>query len=155
MFPVKSEPADTVDEGKDSPPTRCIDDNPHISDTSDINTSDKWTDTCLNKDMLITVAYVKNESTSDALDYNTSNPKGNKIIHGPQLIATNLIKTEMEEACSDNTLGATHDEEHCKIHVKEESEHCRIKEDIIHDVTDISQHDRVDMSDTINIRELY
>ena len=131
MFLVKLEPSDTVDVGKDSQRMRLMDDNPDISGTSQINTSDNLPDKCLNEGMLITVAYVKNESTSNALDYNTSNSKEYKDIHGPQLIATNLIKTEMEEACSDNTSGATHDEEHGKIHVKEESEHCRIKEDII------------------------
>ena len=66
-----------------------------------------------------------------------------KIIDRSQLIATTLFKTEMLEACSDNTVGAINDEEHGKMHVKEESEHCCIKEDIINHVTDISQHDSV------------
>ena len=154
MFPVKREPCDTFDVGKDSQRIRLEDGNPHISDTSDINTSDNRPDKCLHKNMFLTVAYVKNESTLNALDYNTSNSKENKDIHGPQLKATNLIKREMEEACTDNTSEAINDEDIFKIHVKEESEHCRMKEDIIHHVTDISQHDRVGMSDTINMGEL-
>ena len=83
MFSIKSETSDTFDVGKDSQRIRCIDTNcsQHISDTLSINTSDNLPDKDLGEEMLLTVAYVKNKSTSNALDYHTSNSKGNKCMN--------------------------------------------------------------------------
>ena len=155
MFPVKSEPSDTFEVGKDSQRIRCIDDNPHISDTLNTDTSDIRPYKSLGEKMLLTVAYVKNERTSHAFDYNTSNSKGNECIHGQQLTDINVIKTEKIEAYSDNTLRDVSDVEHCTMHVKEESQHYHIKDQDIHHMTDISMHERIGESDAIDTGGLW
>ena len=81
MFTVKSEPSDKVDVGKDSQRIRCMDDNPYINGYSDVNTSDNRPDKNHSEEMLLTVAYVKHESMSNTLDFNSSNCKGNKGIY--------------------------------------------------------------------------
>ena len=63
MFSIKREPSDSIDVGKDSQRIRLMDDNPHIDDTSDIDTSDKLANKYLRDEMLLTIAYVKEEST--------------------------------------------------------------------------------------------
>ena len=70
MFPVKSEPPDTFDVSKDSQRIRVTDDNPHIKDTSNINTLDNWSDKNQSEGMLLTIAYVGKESISNALELN-------------------------------------------------------------------------------------
>ena len=144
MFPVKREPSDTVDLGTDSRRIRCMDNNPHISDTLNINTSDNWPDRCLSKDMVITVAYVKNKSTSNEFNYNTTDSKGNEEFNAQQLIDINDVKTEKTEVCIDNTPGDVTEEEHSTMmKTKEESQIYLIEEHGIHYVQDISQLDRV------------
>ena len=139
MFPVKREPSDTFDVGKDSQHSRCIDDHPHINDTLNTDTSDNRPHKSLSDDMLLTVAYVKNESTSHVFNYSTSNSKGNECIDGEQLTDINIIKTDKTEVCSDNTSGEVIDDDNETMHVKEEPQYYHIKEH----VTDISQHDCV------------
>ena len=138
MFPLKREPADTFDVGKDSQHSRCIDDHTHISDTLNTDTSDNRPDKSLSDEMLLTVAYVKNERTSHAIAFNTSNSKGNECIDGQQLTDINVIKTEQTEACSDKKSWEVIDVDNDTMHVKEEPQHYHIEEH----VTDISQHDR-------------
>ena len=104
MFPVKSEPSDTYGVGKDSQPTRCMEDNQDISDILNTDASDNWLNKSLSDEMLLTMAYVKIESALNNLDYNTLNTKGNKCIHG-QRTEIYIIKSEETEACSDNTSG--------------------------------------------------
>ena len=48
-----------------------MEDKPHISDTFNVNTSENRHDKILSEEMLLTIAYVKNESTWNALDYNS------------------------------------------------------------------------------------
>ena len=105
MFPVKSEPSDTFDVGNDSQPNRCIDDNQDIIDTLHSDTSDNRPNKSLDDEMMLTVAYLKNESTSHAFEYNISHSKGNEslCINGQQLTDINVVKTEKIEAYSDNT----------------------------------------------------
>ena len=105
MFPVKSEPSDTLDVGKDSQRIRLMDENPHINDYLNINTSDKLAGTSPSEEMLLTVAYFKNESISNTFDFNSSNCKGKKGIHEKHEIDISAIKTEKKGACSDNTSG--------------------------------------------------
>ena len=151
MFPVKSDPSDKFDVGKDSQRIRCMDDNPHIRNTLNINTSENQHDKKLSEEMLLTVAYVKNESVSEALDYKSSDSKGNEVIYGQNLADINVIKNEKTEACNYNTSGDVTDNEHGIVHVKQELQHYHVEEHTLHHVTDVSQHDRVDMSDTINM----
>ena len=155
MFPVKSETSDTFDVGKDSHRIRLMDDNPHISNILNINTSENRHDKKLCEEMLLTVAYVKNENVSNSLDYNTSDSKGNEVIYGQNLTDINVIKTERTEAytCNYNTSGDVNDDEHDTMHVKQELQHYHVEHNI-HLVTDTSQHDRVDMSDTINMGDI-
>ena len=101
--------------------------------------------------MLLTVAYVKNESVSNGLDYNTSDSKGNEVIYEQNLADITVIKTEKTEACNYNTSGDVTDDQHGTMHVKQELQHYHVEEHNIQHVTDISQHDSVDMSDTINM----
>ena len=68
MFSIKREPSDGFDVGNDSQRIRLRDDNPHISDTLDMNKSENQPDKRLNEEMLLTVAYVENESASNGLD---------------------------------------------------------------------------------------
>ena len=79
------EPSYGFDVGNDSQRIRLRDDNSHISDTLDVNTSDNWPDKSLSEEMLLTVAYVKNESTTNGLNLRTSNSEGNEGSHGQQL----------------------------------------------------------------------
>ena len=58
MFPVKSEPLVTFNEGTDSQRIRFMDDNPDISDTLNTDTSDNRSDKSFSKEMILTVAYV-------------------------------------------------------------------------------------------------
>ena len=134
MFPVKREPSEMFDVGNDSQGMRLTDINQE-SDTFNTNMSDNWHYKSLSEETL-TVAYIKNEVTSNTLDYNNSNSKGNKEIHrqhGQHLIDVNDINTEKTEACSDYTSGDVTEDEHGKMHVKEESQHNYTKErDIPH-----------------------
>ena len=147
MFPVKSEPSDTVDVGKDSQCIRLTDDNPDISDTLNTNTSEHRHDKSLSEEMLLTVAYVKNESTSSALDYYNSNSIGSKEIHGQHSIDINVVNTEKTGACSNNNLRDVIDDENDGVHVKEEPQSHNFQEHDIHHVTDIVQYNRVGESD--------
>ena len=142
MFPVKREPPVTFNEGTDSQRIRCIDDNPDISDTLNTDASDNLLDNNFRKEMLLTIAYVENESKSHAFGYtcNTSNCKGNECIHRQQLTDINVIKTEKTETCSDNTSGNVTDHEHVTIQAKEKYQHNDIIEDSNNHVTDISRH---------------
>ena len=151
MFPVKSEPSDTFDVGADSQRIRCIFDNQDIRDTINTDTSDNRPDKSLDEEMLLTVAYVKNESTPHAFDYNTSNSKENECIHGQQLTDINVVNTETTEAYSDNTPGDVTGEEDIKLQVKEESEHCHIQDHDIHHEADIPLYDKVGEMDTIDM----
>ena len=151
MFPVKSEPSDTFVVGKDSQPTICFDDNQDISDTLHSDSSDNRPVKILSDEMLLTVAYVKNGSTSHAFDYNTSNSNENECIHEQQLNDINVIKTEKTDACSDNTSGGVTGEEHMTMQVKEESEHFHIQDHDIHHEADIPPYDKVGEMDTIDI----
>ena len=105
MFPVKSEPSDTLDVGKDSQRISLMDDTLYINGASDINTSDNRPDKNHSEEMLLTVAYVKNESMSNTLDFNSSNCKGNKGIHEKHEVDMSAIKPEKKGACNDNTSG--------------------------------------------------
>ena len=151
MFPVKTEPSDTFDVGKDSQRIRCIDDNQNTFNT---DASGNRPDKSIDEEMLLTVAYVKNESTSHAFDYNTSNSKGNECILGQHPTNINVINTGKIEACSDNTSRDVSDGEHGTMHVKEESQHYHIKDQDIHHMTDISMHERIGESDAIDTGEL-
>ena len=105
MFSIKREPSDTVAVGEDSQRIRLMDDNSHISNTLNINTSDNLADKSLRDEILLTVAYVKNESTSNAFDSNASNTKGNEDIYRQRLLDINDVTTDKMEACIDNTSG--------------------------------------------------
>ena len=141
MFPVKCEPPVTFNEGTYSQRIRCIDDNPDISDTLNTDTSDIRPDKSLSDEILLSVAYVKNESTSHAFDYSSSsNSKGNECIHRQQLFDINVIKSEKTETCSDNTSGDVTDHEHVTMQAKEKYQHNHIIEDGNNHVTDISRH---------------
>ena len=118
MSSIKSEPSDGFDVSNESQRTFLADDNSHISDTFDINTSEMRPDESLIKEMVLTFAYVKNESTSNVLDYNTSNSRGNECIHGQQLTDINIIKTEKTESRNGNTFRKVTDDEHSTMHVK-------------------------------------
>ena len=148
MFPIKCEPSDTSDVGNDPQPIRYMDDNPNICDTSKTNTSDNRPDKSLSEGMLLTVAYVKNESTSNAQDFYDMNSEGNKEIHGEHLMDINVIKTEKTDTCSDNNSRDVIDDENVTVHVKEESQHPHFQEQDIHHVTDIAQYSRVGERDT-------
>ena len=151
MFSVKSESSDTFDVGKDSQCIRLMNNNPNISDTMNTNTSENRHDKSLSEEMLLTVAYVKNESTSSALDYYNLNSKGNKEVHGQHLMDINVIKTEKTEACSDNTSRDGIDDENVGVHVKEEPQSNNFQEHDIHHVTDIAQYNRVGDRDTTDM----
>ena len=86
MLPVKSKTSETFDAGKDSQRIRLMDENPYISATLNISTSGNQHDKILNEEMLFTVAYVKNESTSNALGYNSSDSIENEGVYGHHLI---------------------------------------------------------------------
>ena len=156
MFPVKSEPSETFDVGNDSQRSRCIDANQDIRDTLHSDTSDNWPNKSLDDKMLLTVAYVKNESTSHAFEYNIAHSKGNEslCINGQQLTDINVVITEKIEAYSDNINKDVSDGDHGTMHVKEESQHYHIKDQDIHNMTDISMHDRIGESDAIDTGEL-
>ena len=111
-------------------------------------------DKSLSEEILLTVAYVKNESTFNALDYNTSNSKGNKCMNEQYLGYIDAIQTEKVEVCSINESGNVTEEEHNIMKMKEESQNYRIEEHDIHYVRDISQHDRVgeEGHDTMQVR---
>ena len=146
MLSIKSEPSDRVDVDKHR--IRLMDDNPHISGT---NSSDKLAYKSLSKEMFLTVAYVKSESTSNTFDYNTSNAKENEDNHGQQLIDINDFKTEKTEACIDNTSGDVTDDEPTTMHVEDKSQHYDIKGNEIDYVTAISQHHGVGKRDEIDM----
>ena len=154
MSSIKSEPSDGFDASNESQGIFLTDDNSHISDAFDINTSEIRPDESVINEIVLTVAYVKNESTSNALDYNTSNSKGNKCIHGQQLTEINVFKTEKTESRNDNTLRKVSDEEHCTMHVKKELQHNHIIEHGISHVKDISNHREIGESDAIGVGEL-
>ena len=153
MFPVKSEPSDTFDVGKDSQRIISMDDNQNISDTLNTNTSDNQSDKSINDEMFLTVAYVKNERTSHALDYNASYCKRNECIHGQQVTDINVIKSEKTDVCTDITSGDVTDDEPTTIHVEEESEHYNIKGNDISHMTGIWQYYRVGESNTIDMED--
>ena len=144
MFSIKSETSDTIDEGKDSQRIRCIDTNRnlHIGDTLSTNTSDNWPDKDLSEKMLFTVAYVKNESTSNALDYHPSNSKGNKCMNEQYLANIHAMKMEKVEGCSSNKPGNVTKEEHVMMNVKEDLQHNHTIEHDINHLSDTSQDDR-------------
>ena len=123
MFSIKREPSDTVAVGKESQCIRLMDNNSHISDTLNINTSDNLADKSFRDEMLLTVAYVKNENTSNAFYSTASNTKGNEDIYRQQLIDINDVKTEKMEVCINNTSGGVTDDEHDTIHVREDSQY--------------------------------
>ena len=173
MFSIKNETSDTIDEGKDLQRIRCIDTNRtlHISDTLSTNTSDNLPDKDISEEMLFTVAYVKNESTSNSLDYHTSNSKGNKCMNEQYLGDIDAIKTEEVEGCGSNKPGNVTEEEHDMIKVKEDLQHNHMIEHDInhlsdtsqdgrtierenHHVTDMSQHDRVGGNTEIKIGDI-
>ena len=155
MFPVKSEPSDTFDVGKESQRIRCMDNNPGSGDTLNSGISDNRPDKNLSDDMLLIVAYVKNESISNAPDYNDSSSKRNIDSYGQHFMDINDIKTEKTEACTLHTSGGVTEEEDCTIHVKEESQNNHIKEHDINHMTDISQQDRVSVRDAIDMGDTY
>ena len=144
MFPVKSEPSETCDVGKDSQRIRLMDDNQEdISDTLQINAPYNWPDKSISKDISLTVAYVKNESASNALDYNTSNCNKNERIHVHHVFYINVNKMKKTDACTDNKSGQGTAEDNDIMLVSKESKYYHIKEHDIKPVTDTSQHSRV------------
>ena len=157
MFSIKSETSDTFDEGRYSQRIRCIDTNRnlHINDTLSKNTSDNLPDKDLSEEMLFILAYVKNESTSTAYNYNTFNSKGNKCMNEQHLGDKDAIKTEKVGVCSITESVKVTDGEHTMMKVKEESQNYRIEEHDIHYVRDISQLDRIEDEghDTMQVRE--
>ena len=84
MFSIKSESFDTLNVSNDDNSYICdalntnTSDNPNISDTFITYKTEYRPDKSLSGDMLLTVGYVKSESTSQAYGYNTLNSKGNK-----------------------------------------------------------------------------
>ena len=155
MFQIKSEPSDTLDVDKDSQRIRLMDDNPNISDTFIINTSENRHDESLSEEMLLTSAYVKTKSTSNALDYNSSDSNRNESIHGEHFIDKRVIKTEKIEAYPDNTSGYVLDEENGPMQVKEGSQHYHVEEFGVGHMTDISPHGRCrdEENDPMQIKE--
>ena len=125
-------------------------DNPHFSDTLNTNRLENQDDKSLIEETLLTVAYVKNECTSNAFDYNNLNSKGYEDIHGQHVFDIHDIKTENIEAFSDNTSSKIMTEEHDTMLVEEESHHTN--EHGVHHVKDISQHERIGEIATVNIR---
>ena len=87
--------------GNNSPRIGHMEENPHISDLSNVYTSTtrfRPDEEGHGKEMLLTVAYVKNEpGTPYVPDYNTASPKGNESLHGQNLISMNAIKTEQKQ----------------------------------------------------------
>ena len=139
MFSVKIEPSETFDVGKDSPPTRCIEDNQDISDVN-TDSSDNRSDKRLSEETLLTVGYVTNESTSHEFDYNTSNSKEKECFEAQELTDISVIKSETTVACSDNTSGEVTDYKYGTMQAKEKNQHSHIIEDGNNHVTDISRH---------------
>ena len=148
MFQVKSEPSNAFDVGKDSQYIRLMDYNPNPSDSLNTNTSDFRPDKSLSEGVLLNVAYVKNESTSNALDYYNLTSKGNKEGHGQHIMDINAIKTEKIEVCSENTSRDVIDDENVRVHVKEEPQHHYFQEHGIHHVTDNAQYNEVGVRGT-------
>ena len=129
--------------------------------------------------MVLTLAFVKNEqSTSYAVDYNTTGSVENGCPRGQNLIATNATKMESAEACTNNTSGKVvneeANEEHSINHTTDISQHGRDNESEAHSINytvdisqqcrdneseghsinhtlDISQHDRDDEGGVIHI----
>ena len=152
MFSIKNEPSDGFDVSNESQRSRLRDFKSNISDALDVNTSEIRPDKHLSKEMLLTVAHVKNESTSNELDFKTSNSKGNEGIHRQHLIDIHDTKTEKKEACTDNTSRQATGKTLATIHVEEESQ--LFREHDINSITDISQHHRVCESDEIDIGDI-
>ena len=128
MFSIKSEPSDDV--GKDSQRVRLMDDNPHISDTLDVNTSGNWLEKSISKDIS------QNDKVGDA-EHNT------------------IKECDIHHVTDISQHYKVEDEERDTMHVKEESQNFRIKEHNIHHMTDISQHHRVGESDSIDMGDMY
>ena len=127
MFSIKSEPSDDV--GKDSQSIRLMDDNPHISDTLDVNPSGNWLEKSIIKDI----------SQNDKVgDEGKSTIKERDIHH-----VTDISHHYRFE-----------DEEEDTMHVKEESQNCRTEEHTIHHMTDISQDHKVGESDAIDMGDM-
>ena len=153
MFPVKSEPSDTFDVGYDLQRIMCMEDNPHFSKNLNTKTSENRPATSLSNEMLLTVAYVKNESISNTFDCKTSGHEG---IHGQRLMDFNATTAEKTEVCTVNTSGNVTDEKQDTMHMKEESPHITILEnhDINH-MTATSQHYRIEDEEhvTMHVKE--
>ena len=56
------------------------------------NASENRHEKSISKEMLLTVAYDKNKSTSNALDYNSPVSNGNESIHGKNLLTNASYK---------------------------------------------------------------
>ena len=148
MFPVKREPPDTFNVGNDSQRIRCMDDNPHVGDILNINTSENKPDKNLSHEIMMTVAYVKNE-TSDTLNYDTLNYKGNEGIHERNLTDISVMKTEGKEACTDNALRDVTNHEYDTIEAKETSQHYQMKGHDINHMVVILQPNKI--SDDVSV----
>ena len=172
MFPIKSEPFDTLDAGNNSQCLRHNEDNLHASDMFNVNTCTSIAkcrpDKSLSKHvkvMMLTAAYVKNEqSTLYAFDN-----KGNEGHYGQNIMAINTIKTEQTEACINSTSGnivindiKIEKTEACinstsgnivddEADMKEVLQHGLIEEHDINNTPDMSQHGRDNESQVIHV----
>ena len=131
-----------------------MDDNPHISDNLDINTSENQPDKNLSNEILMTVAYVKNESTSNTLSYDALNSKANEDCHERNVIEISVMKTEKKEGYTDSASGNVTNDEYTKMQAKETSQENRIKGHVINHMADISQHDKIGDSDTVDMEDV-
>ena len=61
MWSIKSEPSDTADVGNDSQNMRLVDEKTHTNDPVNMNTSKRRPDGICSNELMLTVAYVKNE----------------------------------------------------------------------------------------------
>ena len=129
--------------------------NPHISHALDIYTSEIQPDKNLSNEIFMTVAYVKNESTSNMLNYDSLNSKGNEGCHERNLTDISVMNMEKKEACTDNTSGDVTDDEHGTVQAKETSQHYHIKGNNINHMPDISQHYKVGVSDAVAMEDVF
>ena len=154
MFSVKSEPCGAFEVGTESQRTSVMDDNPRVSDNLNINTSENQRDKSLSNEILMTVTYVKNESTSNTLNYATLNCKRNDNFYEQNLTDISVMKTEKKEVCTDNTSEDVTDHEHDTMQAKETSHLDCIKGTDINHMADISQHDKVGDIDIVDMEDV-
>ena len=154
MFSVKSESCDAFEVGTESQGISIIDENPRISDTLDINISENPPDKNLGNELLMTVAYIKNESTSNTLHNDNLNSKANEGCLKRNLTDISVMKTEKTEGYTDNASGNVTNDEYDTVQAKETLLHYHIKGHDINRMADISQLYKIGDSDTVDMEDV-